>query len=172
MTFKNSPCGNEWPLYVFLYWPSKIRAHIPQFEVRKFILTRCGAYSRTGNAPLLLIFPAYCHVFGRYSSFVGGFIGCVVVGVFVPPVVGLTGNFAQYFCNCWEIKRFVCSLCLRPVFAAAILSRCACGISLRHCLLLIVQIFYSRYYNYCRYRLYYKYSSTIKNLFWRGNIRG
>lgn len=63
------------------------------------------------------------------------------MGVCVPvaPVVGFTGNFAQYFVNCWEIFFLVSVECLRPVFAAAILSRCCCGISLRHCLFIVIR---------------------------------
>lgn len=64
------------------------------------------------------------------------------VGVVVPEGVGgLYGKLAQYFAIARAIRRFVSSLRRLPVFAAAILSFCVCGISLRHILLAIVYIF-------------------------------
>ena len=53
------------------------------------------------------------------------------VGVEVSPVVGLNGNWPQYFVRASEILRRVVALRCLPVLAAAILSRCCCGISLR-----------------------------------------
>ena len=52
-----------------------------------------------------------------------------VGGVVVPEVAGFNGNDAQYFANALEISRRVSGLCTLPVFACAILSFCACGIS-------------------------------------------
>jgi hypothetical protein len=55
-------------------------------------------------------------------------------------VTGLNGKRAQYFAIDCDILRLVSALWWRPLFAAAILSFCACGISLRHILLIIVII--------------------------------
>ena len=46
-------------------------------------------------------------------------------------MVGLKGRPAQYFVRASEILRRVVALRCFPVFAAAIRSRCCCGISLR-----------------------------------------
>ena len=63
----------------------------------------------------------------------------VVVPVVVPvEVTGLYAKPSQYLRKLSAILRLLCSLCFRPVCACAILSRCCCGISLRHCLLAIV----------------------------------
>ena len=67
-------------------------------------------------------------------------------GVFCVPVApeavgGLYGSFAQYCAIACAIFRLVSSLRRLPVLAAAILSFCVCGISLRQILLAIVFIF-------------------------------
>ena len=61
-------------------------------------------------------------IFGRY---------CSPVVPEVAAVVGLKGRPAQYFVRASEILRRVVALRCFPVFAAAIRSRCCCGISLR-----------------------------------------
>ena len=60
----------------------------------------------------------------------------------VPEAVGgLYGSFAQYCAIACAILRLVSSLRCLPVLAAAILSLCVCGISLRQILFAIVFIF-------------------------------
>ena len=60
----------------------------------------------------------------------------------VPEAVGgLYGKLAQYSAIACAILRLVSSLSRLPVLAAAILSFCVCGISLRQILFAIVFIF-------------------------------
>ena len=62
--------------------------------------------------------------------------------VVAPEVVGgLYGSFAQYFAIACAILLLVSGLRCLPVLAAAILSFCVCGISLRQILFAIVFIF-------------------------------
>lgn len=56
--------------------------------------------------------------------------GFVSVSCVVPlSVSGFNGRRCQYFCILLLIFAFVASVCLRPVFAAAILSFCCCVMS-------------------------------------------
>ena len=71
-----------------------------------------------------------------------GFAPVPVVPVVVPEAVGgLYGKLAQYSAIACAIFRLVSSLRCLPEFAAAILSLCVCGISLRQILFAIVFIF-------------------------------
>lgn len=53
----------------------------------------------------------------------------VLLSVVPVSVFGLNGRRCQYFCMLLLIFAFVACVCLRPVFAAAILSFCCCGMS-------------------------------------------
>lgn len=122
-------------------------------------------------------FPAYvpkcrqiarkCPKTGRYQPPVVE-VPVVVGGAVVPEVVdGLNGRPAQYFVRASEILRRVSALRCLPTLAAAILSFCGCGISLRQILFAIVWLVITLL-SPCRCGCYYrlgcnnKYTSTAK----------
>lgn len=64
--------------------------------------------------------------------------GFVSVSCVVPlSPTGLNGSRCQYFCILLLIFAFVACVCLRPVFAAAILSFCCCGMSFLYVLCMV-----------------------------------
>lgn len=72
------------------------------------------------------------------ASFARHSYGFVSVFCVVPlSVTGLNGRRCQYFCILLLIFAFVACVCLRPVFAAAILSFCCCGMSFLYVLCMV-----------------------------------
>lgn len=79
-----------------------------------------------------------CEWFRLSHSCTRHLYGFVSVSCVVPlSLTGLNGRRCQYFCILLLIFAFVASVCLRPVFAAAILSFCCCGMSFLYVLCMV-----------------------------------
>ena len=104
-------------------------------------------FSRLSHGFLTLRSRCSLAVRGYFLTLRSRFVVCcsssqgVVVVVVPEAVTGLNGSEAQYLAIACAMRLFVSSLRCLPVLAAAILSFCCCGISLRHTLFAIVFIF-------------------------------